>query len=117
MEDRREWDRTLFESLTSRRVSRNKFFAQFATQWFQSVHRRFRVVSSLQKDAQRLGGIPDTQCWISGEGESLVFHLQSPRLSYVRSVALRPYEWEWLGRQKEIQSLLSQAPRNAVLEG
>lgn len=117
VENRRDWDRTVFETLTSNRLSRNKYFAQFANRWFKAVHRRFRVVASLKKDAQRLGSIPDTNCWISGEGEGLVFHLQSPRLSYSRAVALRPYEWEWLGRQQEIQSLLSANPRNAVLGG
>jgi hypothetical protein len=117
VDHRGEWDRTLFESLTSNSLSRNKYFTQFANHWFRAVHRRFRVVSSLKKDAQRLGSIPETNCWVCEEGDGLVFHLQSPRLSYKRVVALQPYEWEWLVRQKEIQSLLSANPRNALLDG
>ena len=117
MDNRRDWDRTLFETLTSNRLSRNKYLAQFANQWFMAVHRRFRVVSSLKKDAERLRSIPETNCWISGEGEGLEFHLQSPRLRYKRVVALRPHEWEWLGRQKEIQTLLSANPRTVMLGG
>lgn len=115
MESRHEWNRSLFESLTSQRLSRNKYFAEFAKDWFKAVHRRFRVVTSLKKDAARLGSIPETHCWISREGEGLLFHLQSPRLGYKRVVALQPYEWEWLGRQEEIRSLLSADTRAALV--
>lgn len=107
MDSRQEWNRSLFETLTSNRLSRNKFFTQFTNEWFKAVHRRFRVVTSLKQDAGRLGSIPETHCWVSSEGDGLLFHLQSPRLSYKRVVSLQPYEWEWLVRQKEIQTLLS----------
>ena len=107
MEHRREWERRLFESLTSNKLSRNKYFTQFGNEWFSVVHRRFRVVASLKKDAERLGGIPETNCWVSASAHGLLFHLQSPRLSYKRVVALQPHEWEWLMRQKAIQMLLS----------
>lgn len=116
MTDRHEWNRSLFETLTSNRLSRNKHYAQFANSWFKAVHRRFRVVASLKKDAERLGCIPDTNCWISdNNGDGLLFHLQSPRLSYKRVVVLQPYEWEWLARQEEIRSLLSDASRSTAL--
>jgi hypothetical protein len=117
VDSRQEWDRSLFESLTSKRLSRNKYFAQFSTDWFRAVHRRFRVVASLKKDAERLGGMPETCCWIEREGEGLLFHLQSPRLGYKRVVALQPYEWEWLARQEEIRTLLSADTRGARLGG
>jgi hypothetical protein len=114
---RLDWDRSLFETLTSNRLSRNKYFTQFNNAWFKAVHRRFRVVTSLRKDAERLGVIPDTNCWVSENGGGLLFHLQSPRLSYTRVVALQPYEWEWLVQQKEIQCLLSGNTGNALLGG
>ena len=115
MEERREWDRSLFESLTSNRLSRNKYFAQFTSEWFRAAHRRFRVVESLRQDARRLGTIPETHCWVSPEGDRLWFHLQSPRLSYKRVVALQSYEWEWLGRQEEIRSLLNADPQTPLV--
>ena len=114
---RQDWDRTLFETLTTNRLSRNKYFTQFANEWFRAVHRRFRVVTSLKKDAERLGGIPETNCWISASSGGLLFHLQSPRLSYKRVVALQPYEWEWLVQQEAIRSLLSAQTRDARLGG
>ena len=117
MNGRRDWERSLFETLTSNRLSRNKYFTQFSNDWFKAVHRRFRVVTALKQDAGRLGSIPETHCWVSTEGAGLLFHLQSPRLSYKRVVALQPYEWEWLVRQKEIQSLLSANTRGALLGG
>lgn len=117
MDSRQEWNRSLFETLTSNRLSRNKYFTQFTNDWFKAVHRRFRVVTSLKQDAGRLGSIPDTHCWISSEGDDLLFHLQSPRLSYKRVVALQPYEWEWLVQQKEIQTLLNESGRSARLGG
>lgn len=115
MNDRHDWNRSLFETLTSNKLSRNKYFTKFTNEWFRAVHRRFRVVASLKKDAQRLGTIPETMCWISTDGDGLLFHLQSPRLSYTRVVALQPYEWEWLARQEEIRSLLSETGGNAAL--
>lgn len=117
MDHRHEWNRTLFETLTSNRLSRNKFFEQFRNDWFKAVHRRYRVVSSLKLDAARLGSIPDTNCWVSANGDGLLFHLQSPRLSYKRVVALQSYEWEWLVQQKEIQCLLSAHTSDARLGG
>ena len=105
--DRQEWNRSLFETLTSNRLSRNKYFAKFATGWSKAVHRRYRVVVSLRKEAARLGAIPETSCWISVDGSAVLFHLQCPRLQYLRVVALQPYEWEWLGRQAEIKPLLN----------
>ena len=115
MNHRQDWERTLFETLTSNKVSRNKHFAQFANGWFKAVHRRFRVVASLKKDAERLGSIPETNCWVSTNADGLLFHLQSPRLSYKRVVALQPYEWEWLGQQKAIQALLNADPEAALI--
>jgi hypothetical protein len=114
---RHDWNRTLFETLTSNRLSRNKYFTQFTNDWYKAVHRRFRVVASLKKEAERLGGIPDTNCWVSASADGLLFHLQSPRLSYKRVVALQPYEWEWLVQQEAIQSLLSANPEAALLGG
>jgi len=117
VDHRHEWDRTLFETLTSNRLSRNKYFAQFNNDWFKAVHRRYRVVASVKKDAERLGTIPETNCWISSSADGLLFHLQSPRLSYKRVVALQPYEWEWLVQQKAIQLLLSANSEAALLGG
>jgi len=115
VESRREWDRSLFESLTSSRLSRNKYYAQFTHEWFRAVHRRYRVVESLKHDARRLAVVPETNCWVSPDGDGLLFHLQSPRLSYKRVVALQSYEWEWLGQQEEIRSLLSADPHGPLV--
>ena len=115
MNDRHDWNRSLFETLTSNKLSRNKYFTKFTNEWFKAVHRRYRVVASLKKDAERLGAIPETNCWVSDDGDALLFHLQSPRLSYKRVVALQSYEWEWLGRQEAIRSLLGPDPRNLAL--
>ena len=46
--------------------------------------------------------------------DALLFHMQSPRLSYKRVVALQPYEWEWLVQQEAIQALLSTAGQPAL---
>lgn len=108
----------MFQTLTSNRLSRNKYFTQFSNQWFKAVHRRYRIVTSLKNEAARLGSLPGTQCWISHNGDSTVrqlhFHLRSPRLNYSRVVALELYEWEWLEQQKEIR-LLMQAQARDVL--
>jgi hypothetical protein len=116
VDDRQDWNRSLFQSLTSNRLSRNKYFTKFAAGWSRAVHRRFRVVASLKRDAERLGTVPDTNCWIRAEGDGLWFHLQSPRLSYKRVVALQPYEWEWLAQQEAIRALLN-APEPQALPG
>ncbi len=104
----------MFETLTSNRLSRNKYFAKFTNDWFRAVHKRFRIVVSLRKDAERLGAVPESNCWVSEDGDGLLFHLQSPRLSYKRVVPLQRYEWEWLVQQEEIQSLLTAETRDAL---
>lgn len=114
MEDHQEWNRRLFETLTSNRVSRNKYFTEFANDRFKAVHRRFLTVLSIKKEAHRLGGIPETHCWIGDSKDGLSFHLHSPRLHYERVVALQPYEWEWLNRQDEIRVLIVQAPERTL---
>ena len=114
MNERLEWNRRLFETLTSNRLSRNKYFTKFASEWFQAVHRRYRIVASLKREAARLGAIPGSNCWVSDQGNGLLFHLQSPPLRYRRVVALQPYEWEWLFQQQEIQSLLQEQGRQAL---
>lgn len=115
MSDRHEWNRRLFENLTANRLSRNRYFAQFGNEWFKAVHRRYRVVASLKKDAERLGRIPETNCWVSDSAHGLLFHLQSPRLRYTRVVALQPYEWEWLGQQTAIRDLLCANPEAGLI--
>lgn len=118
MDGRGDWNRNLFESLTSNRVSRNKYFTQFTDVWFKAVHKRYRIVISLKREAGRLGGLQGTRCWISEDddpqGFDLLFHLQSPRLSYTRSVALQSYEWDWLVQQDEVRALLQSQPREAL---
>jgi len=101
-----DWSRTLFETLTSNRASRNKFFSQFANDAFREIHKRYRIVSALKKEAARLNAVPESHCWVSSEGEEPVLHMESPRLFYKRSVGLKPHEWEWLLAQEEIQYLL-----------
>ena len=114
MDDRQEWNRSLFETLTSNRLSRNKYFTKFTHDWFRAVHRRYRMVASLKTEAARLEAIPETLCWISNNGDGLLFHLQCPRLGYKRVVALQPYEWEWLIQQKEIRILLKYEAQDAL---
>lgn len=117
-EDRQAWNRTLFETLTSNQVSRNKYFTKFTNKWFKAVHRRYRTVVSLKREAGRLAAIPDSSCGISNEGEGavvqVVFTLESPRLGYTRTVTLETYEWEWLQQQQEVQSLLQGKPLKAL---
>jgi hypothetical protein len=116
--DRQEWNRNLFRALTSKRLSRNKYFSKFSDTWFRSVHRRFRTAASLLGEAERLAEIPETRCWISREQPgSVLFHLHSPRLFYSRVVALQPYEWEWLLEQEPIQTLLEACKRLASSTG
>jgi len=107
----------IFRSLTSKVVSRNKDFARFSDNWFRRVHRRFQVVSSLVREAERLGGVPDSNCWISHQDDSVHFHLVSPRLLYSRIVILQLHEWEWLIQQSEIQLLYKTQPHQALCEG
>lgn len=116
-EERREWNRHLFHALTSKRLSRNKYFAKFSDGWFRAVHKRYRTVASLKREAERLAAVPETNCWISRESDALLFHLQSPRLSYKRVVALQPHEWEWLIQHDEIQQLLRARSHAALRQG
>ena len=60
MDGRQEWNRRLFESLTSNRLSRNKYFSQFANDWFKAVHKRYLIVASLKKEAGRRGSLEGT---------------------------------------------------------
>lgn len=114
MSERGEWNRQLFETLTSNRVSRNKYYAQFANESYKAVHSRYRVVTSLKREAGRLAKVHDTGCWVAREGEQLLFHLHSPRLFYKRAVALEHHEWEWLHAQQEIQTLLGTTQQTAL---
>jgi len=109
MEGEREWMRSLFEALTSRRLSRNKYFASFERGWGRIVHRRYRVVRALKSEAERLAGIPDSFCRVRMAADGVQISLHSPRLQYRREAALLPHEWEWLNRQEEVRQLL-QAP-------
>ena len=120
MEDRQEWNRNLFKALTSRQVSRNKFFARFSKGWFQSAHKRFKMVESVLSEAQRLSSVPETLCWISENeavGGGVLFHLNSPRLCYKRVVALEMHEWEWLVEKEVIQTLIKSASRETISHG
>lgn len=106
MEERTEWMRNLFKALTSKQVSRNRNFATFTRGWSRLVHKRYRVMDALKREADRLAEIPGTSCWVSENDGELFFHLQCPRMQYTRKVALHSYEWEWLGQQSSVQSLL-----------
>ena len=117
MTDLQNRNRNIFKALTSRAVSRNKDFARFSDSWVRTVHRRYQVVSSLVRDAGRLGGIPETHCWIRHQDEVMQFHLTCPRLLYSRVVTLQPHEWEWLIQQQEIQALYKSEPHQVLCEG
>lgn len=106
MEERAEWMRNLFKALTTKQISRNKNFATFSRSWSRLVHRRYKVVDALKQEADRLAKIPGTSCWVSGSEGELFFHMQCPRMQYARTVALHGYEWEWLGQQSGVQSIL-----------
>jgi len=114
VEDRQKWNRHLFETLTSNRLSRNKYFTEFDNEWFKAVHRRFLIVHSIKREAKRLGTVPETHCWVSNTGDGLFFHMRSPRLHYERVVALQSYEWEWLHLQEEIRFLLEPPPEQTL---
>ena len=115
MDERREWMRSLFEALTSKRLSRNKYFASFERGWAKVVHRRFRIVRALKVDAERLAGIPDSFCSVETAAEGVQFSLHSPRMRYRREIVLFPHEWEWLHRQDGVQQLLRTTPHAPAL--
>jgi hypothetical protein len=97
----------LFRAMVLHKVSRNKDFNSFAYEGFRRVLRRYRVVRSLQREAERLAGLPGSSCRVrAGEGVLQVC-LESPTLQYRREVVLLPYEWEWLGVQTGIRTLLA----------
>ncbi len=106
MIERHEWMRSLFEALTSRRLSRNKYFASFERGWAKVVHRRYRIVRALKAEAERLAGIPDSFCRVLPATEGVQLSLHSPRMHYRRDVALYLHEWEWLNQQAEVRQLL-----------
>lgn len=106
MEERAEWMRNLFKALTSKQISRNKNFATFSRGWSRLVHKRYQVVAALKQETERLGKIPGTSCWVSEDDSELFFHLDCPRMQYSRKIALQGYEWEWLGQQSSVQTLL-----------
>lgn len=99
----------LFRAMTLHEVSRNKYYSSFAQEGFRRVHRRYRVVRALQREADRLAGIPGSCCRVLTKAGVLQVQLESPTLQYRREVALLPYEWEWLGEQKGIRLLLAAA--------
>lgn len=101
--------RSLFQALTSQRLSRNRYFASFERGWARAVHRRFRIVRALKADAERLAGIPDSYCRIETAPEGVQLSLYSPRMGYRRKAILFHHEWEWLNRQVEVQHLLRAA--------
>lgn len=109
MDERREWMRSLFQALTSQRLSRNKYFASFERGWARVMHRRFRIVRALKADAERLAGIPESYCRVETAAEGVRFSLYSPRMGYRRQAVLFHHEWEWLNRQVGVQHLLRAA--------
>jgi len=115
MDERREWMRSLFEALTSKRLSRNKYFASFERGWAKVVHRRYRIVRALKVDAERLAGIPDSFCSVETAAEGVQFSLHSPRMRYRREVVLFAHEWEWLYCQAEVRQLLRTATHAPAL--
>ena len=106
MEERTEWMRNLFKALTTKQISRNKNFATFSRGWSRQVHKRYQVVEALKREIDRLAKLPGTSCWVSQDSGKLFFHLECPRMQYARKIALHGYEWEWLGEQSSVQSLL-----------
>lgn len=106
MEELIEWSRNLFQALATEKISRNKQFAYFSSGRPKAILARFRTVRALRQEAQRLGAIPGTYCWVGNNGNGLDFHLECPKMRYKRVVALNGFEWEWLGGQEGIQRLL-----------
>jgi hypothetical protein len=99
----------LFQAMILHRVSRNKYYSSFANSQFRRVYRRYRLCRALQREADRLAGVPGSGCWVQAKEGGLHVHLESPTLHYKREVALLPHEWEWLGEQTGIRSLLAAA--------
>lgn len=97
----------LFHLMVAHQVSRNKNTNSFAYEAFRRLHRRYRVVQSLQREAERLAGLPGSSCRVLTGNGVLQVCLESPTLQYRRQVALLPYEWEWLGAQTGIRTLLA----------
>jgi len=97
----------LFHLMVEHQVSRNKNTNSFAYEAFRRLHRRYRVVQSLQREAERLAGLPGSSCRVLPGDGVLQVCLESPTLQYRRQVALLPYEWEWLGAQTGIRTLLA----------
>jgi len=106
-EEKNEWTRNLFNALTTKQVSRNKNFSLFTSGWRKQVFRRFRIVCALRREAERLGRIPGSRCWVDHNQDGLHFHLSCPSLKYRRIVPLNNHEWEWLGSQRCVQDLLT----------
>lgn len=107
-----QFESALFERLTSSLVSRNKYYTKFTNDGFRAVHRRYRVVSSLKKEAGKLAIDTNSVCWITSDGNDIVFHMESPQLFYKRAVALKHHEWEWLLQQQEVRQLLKESSLN-----
>jgi len=108
--EHQDWDRAMFQALTSRALSRNKYYATFAQGMFRAIHRRFRTVDGLRREAERLAALPGSTCRISEDGEGLRLHLNAPMLSYRREIDLRAHEWDWLTQQEGIRKLLERKP-------
>jgi hypothetical protein len=99
----------LFRAMVLHEVSRNKTFGSFASEGYRRVHRRYRIVRALQREAERLAGISGSWCHVLTKEGVLQVCLESPTLYYRREVGLLPYEWEWLGAQTGIRTLLAAA--------
>ena len=106
-DEKNEWMRNMFTALSTKQISRNKNFTLLASGWHRQVFRRFRIVCALQREAERLSEIPGSQCWVNHDKDGLHFHLSCPALQYQRVVPLHSHEWEWLGRQRGVQDLLT----------
>ncbi len=116
MDERHEGMRNIFKALTSRTLSRNNNFAAFVQGWSRTVHRRFRVVQALARDAERLSGLDGTTCSVIQDAPDLRLRLSCEALQYRRTVVLRDYEWQWLQEQPGVRSLLL-AARVPLLHG
>ena len=99
----------LFRAMVLQEVSRNKTFGSFTSEGFRKVHRRYRIVRALEREAERLAVISGSSCHVLTREGVLQLCLESPTLYYRREVGLLPYEWEWLGAQTGIRTLLAAA--------
>ena len=120
MQPSSELQRTLFEALTSKQVSRNKNYVLLGKGWQKTVWKRYLLVRTIAKEAEDLLNNAATRVRVVQKAQTesypVVFFLSNAQRHYQRESHLLPHEWEWLQQQAGVKALLKAQPLHPIEE-